>query len=133
MGAYNPLFIPEFNPATLAFPPQRSKIEALVEQLIDMLDRYDGDPDVELNGDEEDSDGAELGDQSWAEWHTLRRQQQRAGHGLIAGYEDDEEDDAAEEDDPSGDVAYEDEPSGHRQAWWGQGPGCPISDPGEVS
>lgn len=106
------------------------EIADAIEVLINVLDARDLDPDAELSGDEEDSDGDELGDQSWAEWHTLRRQQQRASHGLSSYHEDEEDDDPAEEDDHSGDVAHEDELYGYRQTWRMQGPGCPIADPG---
>jgi hypothetical protein len=95
--------------------------------LIDRLDIHDGDPDLE-DDDPAEHDGTDQGDQAWIEWHTqhpgTRSQCQTGGH------EDHEEDDAPEEDDDSGqctedEVSYLSGPS-----MWGNGPGCPISDPG---
>lgn len=63
----------------------RPVIERLVARMIDHLDRQDGDPDLEDNGDEQDY--------SVAGWTVGR-------HGSEA--EDAEEDDPAEEDDHSG-------------------------------
>lgn len=56
-------------PARLGcFPPSlRATIENRIEELIDLLDRLDGDPDLELLGDELEPDGDET-DQSFPEW-----------------------------------------------------------------
>lgn len=40
-------------------PANRAAIEAMVQDLIDLLDRIDGDPDLEPNGDELDGSRAE--------------------------------------------------------------------------
>lgn len=39
---------------------ERSSIEELIETLIAVLDEIDGDSDLELSGDEEESDGTEM-------------------------------------------------------------------------
>jgi hypothetical protein len=77
----------------------RDQLAGFVAVAIDLLDLADGDTDVELNGDEEDSDGDERGDQAWIEWHTMRGSQKR-GPNLLAGHEDDEDNDPLEDDDP---------------------------------
>jgi hypothetical protein len=65
--------------------------------LVDLLDRVDGDPDLEMNGDEIDISDGFIG----------REPVQRDGCDLTRGHfgEDDEDDDPAEDDDP-GDVAW---------------------------
>ena len=108
------------------------EIAEAVEVLLDVLNLLDGDPEAEdadtdeLVGDEQDA--------AWIEWTTMRGAQKR-GPNIIAGHEDTEEDDTPEDDDHPG-QATEDENScgdailacfGVRQ----DGPGCPISDPGE--
>lgn len=105
----------------------RRELEGFISVALDLLDLADGDPDVELNGDEQDANGDDQGDQAWVEWHTMRGASKR-GPNILAGQEDDEDDDPAEEDDPSG-QCDEDEISTRLHAQWGTGAGCPISDP----
>lgn len=38
----------------------RSCVEELIENLIAVLDEFDGDSDLELNGDEDEPDGTEM-------------------------------------------------------------------------
>lgn len=66
---------------------------------------------------------------AYVEWHTLRGPQKR-GQMILAGHEDDEEDDAPEEDDPSG-QCDEDGINCHNQGLLlslSHGPGCPVFD-----
>lgn len=51
-----------FNPIN---PAEREAIEAEIERLIGMLDLIDGDPDLELCGDETDGVGAEDEECAW--------------------------------------------------------------------
>lgn len=92
----------------------------LSARLIDRLDTIGGDPDCEPDGCDQD--------QAWVEWHTMRGSQKR-GPNILAGHEDDEEDD------PSGQCDEDGINTGSRSfAMHGQhhnGPGCPIADPGE--
>jgi len=107
----------------------REEVAAIVEQLIAELDTRDGDPDIELSGDEQDvgwperpgmgnppftapvdSEDCEPGgdekDIAWTEWHKRGPSRQRsASHETVGSMdsEDEEEDDADEEDDHSGD------------------------------
>lgn len=106
----------------------RDQLAGFIAVAIDLLDLAAGDPDVEPNGDEEDSDGDERGDPAWIEWHTMRGSQ-KGGHNLLAGQEDDEEDDAPEEDDPHG-QCDEDGINTYFIGRWNEGPGCTISDGG---
>lgn len=106
----------------------RDQLAGFIAVAIDLLDFADGDPDVEPNGDEEDSDGDERGDPAWIEWHTMRGSQ-KGGHNLLAGQEDDEDDDPAEEDDDSG-QCDEDGINTSGGQFRSSGPGCEISDPG---
>ena len=39
---------------------KRSHVEELIDTLIAVLDEFDGDSDLELNGDEEEPDGTEM-------------------------------------------------------------------------
>lgn len=112
-----------------------SEIEQAVEVLIEALDSHAGDNDIELNGDEEDSDGDERGDQAFVEWTTLPACRKR-GPSIAVGFEDDELSDHLEEDDHSGQCS-EDELSCGPGHWGGlyyrtreKGPGCELSDPG---
>lgn len=57
----------------------RSMLARLTERLIDRMDELSPDPDVELNGDEQDDDG-DGRDLSWSEWHTRRDKLSPAGH-----------------------------------------------------
>lgn len=74
----------------------RTAISQSIEALIGLLDLIDGSPDVELNGDEEDA--------AWIEWGTMRGSQ-KGGPNILAGHEDDEDDDPDTgcEDGPCGD------------------------------
>lgn len=107
----------------------REAIEHFVEIAIDLADALDGDAEAEelvLEGafvdhrsvpavqDPEAEGGA------WIEWTTLHPQR-RSGSNVLAGHEDDEEDDPAgqyDEDYYTGPIMRE------------SGAGCPISDPG---
>lgn len=104
----------------------RTAITRSIEVLVGLLDLIDGDADVEMNGDEEDSDGDERGDQAWIEWGTMRGSQ-KGGPNILAGHEDD---DPGEEDDPSG-QCDEDGINTNLTAQWASRPGCAISDPDE--
>ena len=100
------------------------EVAVIVEQLIAVLDERDGDPDIELSGDEQDggwperpgmgnppftapvdSEDCEPGgdeqDIAWTEWHKRDPQRQRMATyevvGAPAAEEDDEEDDPGEE------------------------------------
>lgn len=122
---------------SLPLPPyslagRHKEIAAAIETLIDVLDLIDGDPDVELNGDEHDSDGDEKGDQAWIEWGAMRGSQ-KGGPNILAGHEDDEDDDPGEEDDPSGQADEDGINTAYdliRYTEGASGPGCTISDPG---
>jgi hypothetical protein len=59
-------------------------IAAAIEILIDVLDTLDGDPDLELTGDERDC--------AYVEWTTLHHRH-RAEANATLGLEDDEQDD----------------------------------------
>lgn len=104
----------------------RGAITRSIEVLVGLLDLIDGNPDVELNGDEHDSDGDEKGDQAWIEWGTMRGSQ-KGGPNILAGHEDDEDADPGEEDDPSG-QCDEDGINTNLTAQWATGAGCTISD-----
>ena len=146
--------------ATLMDDFERDNVEAAVDGLIAMLDARDGDPDVEVNGDEDDfiehpgsgpgctiadpdKGGEEDGDRNgWAEWHTLDANRRRAGHidgkakDEWLGYAaDDTEDDDQDEvtGDESDNSGSEDEPVNlYAVAHLRPAPGCPISDPGGI-
>ena len=66
------------------------EIAEAIEILLDVLDLMGGDPDVELNGDEEEPCGDET-DAAWMEWHTMRGSAKR-GANFAGRHEDDEED-----------------------------------------
>jgi hypothetical protein len=99
-----------------------TEIAEAITVLIDVLDLMGGDPEAEDNGDAEPA-GDER-DAAWIEWNSMRGSQKR-GPNILAGHEDDEEDD------PPG-QCDEDEINTHDQ--WLQmghfGPGCTISDAG---
>lgn len=59
------------------------------------------DPGGGAADDEGEPDEDAQGDQSWVEWHTMRGSQKRCPN-ILAGHEDDEDDDPAEEDDDPG-------------------------------
>lgn len=106
----------------------RTAITRSIEVLVGLLDLIDGNPDEEENGDHEASDGDD-GDQAYVEWQTMRGSQ-KGGPNILAGHEDDEEDDPGEEDDPSG-QCDEDGINTNLTAQWASRPGCSISDPDE--
>lgn len=123
-----------------AFPPEAAaliarrllnkhsahEIAEAVEVLIDVLDLIGGDPDVELNGDENDDPG-DLKDAAYTEWETRGRHKLAGGLSEMApgpaGWSED-----AEEDDPSG-IFDEDGINTMLAFATGYGPGCAISDP----
>lgn len=97
----------------------RDQLGSTIEVLIALMDVADGDPDAEAGNDLEDdfvlsANAVEMGrnpavdcvDQdagAYVEWHTMRGSQKR-GPNLLAGHEDDEDDDpdTSVEDDPLG-------------------------------
>jgi len=126
------------------------EVAVIVEQLIAVLDERDGDPDIELSGDEQDvgwperpgmgnppftapvdSEDCEPGgdekDIAWTEWQTRRRRKLTGGGFEQASlHEDDEEDDPSGQCDEDGiNTAFDAIP--YTVGAWG--PGCPISDP----
>ena len=126
----------QFPPAAAAIVAQRllirhsaHEIAEAVEVLVDLLDLLGGDPeaeaatwpqdelareepslpdDYELTGDERDC--------AWIEWTTMRGSQKR-GANILAGHEDDEEDDAPEDDDPAGDDADLEDEETAEESW----------------
>jgi hypothetical protein len=113
--------------------------------LIERLDRHDGFRISRMQPTREDDfalsplavesshgPGCEISDEdagAYVEWTTMRGSQKR-GANLLAGHEDDEEDDAPEEDDPSGQCDKESINTQHdlmRYAPGSSGPGCPIA------
>lgn len=131
----------------------RDELAGFISIAIDLMDLADGDPDAEDAYDLEDdftfSDitrrhfmpagpGCPISDQdagAYVEWHTMRGSQ-KTGPNMLAGHEDDEEDDAPEEDDPSG-QCDEDGINTSRDLLrftpGAYGAGCPLADPGERS
>lgn len=111
----------------------RWQVEGFIAVALELLDAIDGDSDVELNGDEQDSDGDEKGDQAWVEWTTMHGSQKH-GPNRLAGEEDDEEDDAPEDDDPAGQCDEDGINCGAGHFWMHGNsydcPGCYISEPG---
>lgn len=98
----------------------RERLEAFVTVAIDLMDALDGDPDLEP---EEDMGEEERGEnRTWIETIDQRR---IAAFALTYA----EMDDDAEEDDPSGQC---DEDCYTGPAQRGGGPGCSISDSGEI-
>ena len=100
---------------------ERDQLAGFIAVALDLLDTIDGDPEAEDNADREATDG-DGSDQAWVEWTSMRAAQKR-GHNLLAGEEDDEEDDPSgqcDEDGVNTDLAMR----------RGNGAGCPISDPG---
>lgn len=107
------------------------EIADAIEILVDVLDMMGGDPEAEDNGDTE-YNGDDRGDQAWIEWHTMRGASKR-GTNILAGQEDDEDDDPAEDDDPNGQQDEDGVNTGNGRhylhGFGAQGAGCPISDP----
>jgi hypothetical protein len=108
---------------------ERQELEGFIAIAIDLLDTLSGDTDVELNGDEQDSDGDENGDPAYIEWHSRHgRKTDRFGAERLARdhygntlREDDEDDDPAGQCDEDGiNTALE--------IRRGSGAGCTISD-----
>ena len=127
---------------------QRDQLAGFIEVAGGLLDLADPDPETEDSTDLEDDfalspqatgyatgpgcQSADTGENAWVEWSTMRGCQKR-GHNILAGHEDDEEDDAAGEDDHSG----QSDEDGINTAYHlvrftegASGPGCNISDPG---
>lgn len=105
----------------------RTAIARSIEVLVGLLDLIDGNPDDEDNGDHEPT--GDENDQAYIEWQTMRGSQ-KGGPNILAGLEDDEDDDPGEEDDPSG-QCDEDGINTNLTAQWASRPGCAISDPDE--
>ena len=106
---------------------ERNQLAGFIAVALDLLDTIDGDPEAEDNADQEATDG-DGSDQAWVEWTSMRAAQKR-GHNLLAGEEDDEEDD------PHGGEIDEDAPGFTKRDLalanaLGSGAGCAISDPG---
>ena len=68
----------------------RPRLEAFVAVAIDLLDTFDGDADLEPNGDDEPTGDEQ--DAAYVEW-SCRPHRQRAKPNLMLGQEDDEQDD----------------------------------------
>ena len=81
----------------------RASLGAFVAVAIDLMDLADGEPDLEHDGTENDSDGDEKGDPAFVEW-TSHRTARSSAHCIVAGEEDAEQDD--------GDHGIEDDPQG---------------------
>lgn len=122
-------------------------VAEIIEQLIAGLDDQDGDPDVELNGDELDGSNAEdehffggaagpiglgfnggpgcsiadPGEFAWPEWQSRGRHKNPQWRGTLP-HED------AEDDDP--DQGQDEGEPDMRGDVLGYGAGCPIADPG---
>lgn len=108
---------------------EADEIEAAVEGLIVMLDRREGDPDLEEGGDLELS-GDEHGDPSWTEWHQRGGLGKRRGTETIGSpvaREDEEDDDPREANGDEEDTSFAEDEATRGD----HGPGCPLSDPGE--
>ena len=86
----------------------RARLEAVIASAIDLLDHFDGDPDIEPAGDEHDA--------AWIEWHTRGRHTQKGS--MPEQFSENEDDET---------VGQEDDFIRHIGNF---GPGCPISDPG---
>ncbi len=103
----------------------RDEIETGVDLLIAALDARDGDPDIELNGDEADDDG-DGRDVAYPEWdQRARRRKVTAGGSEMPGMTT-----ATEDDEDGGDTADGNGSEDDFMRHWGEGPGCPIADPG---
>lgn len=104
-------------------------VASLSAMLIDRLDAFDGDPDLEDNNDREATDGDDK-DVGWPEWNQLQAKDKRAGferptlaagNGCHAMTEDDEDDDPAGQCD-------EDGVNTALHVLVGRGAGCLIGD-----
>ena len=146
---------PAFPPAAAALIAARlldrhspGEIGAAIDILIDVLNLMGGDPEAETGDDLEDDfalspiairyaergPGCAISDQdagSYIEWHTMRGSQKR-GPNILAGREDDEDDDPAEHGGDEADTTNgEDELiAGAALQFRHRGPGCLISDSG---
>jgi hypothetical protein len=126
----------------------RDELGHTIEVLIALLDIWDGDPDDQQTNDAEDDSAftgiakayadsgpgciaSDSGDQAYVEWHTMRGNQ-KGGPNILAGHEDDEDDDPGEDDDPSGQSDEDGVNTGGAPRFGRGGPsgaGCPIADP----
>jgi hypothetical protein len=108
----------------------RDELGNAIEVLVELLDAWDGDPEIE-DDDPAEAAGDEK-DAAWIEWHTMRGSQKRGPNILATQNEDDEEDDPAEEDDEPGQCTEDEISCGGMIYGWGgpQAAGCPISDTG---
>ena len=89
----------------------RDEIETFIGAAIDLLDKFDGDPDFEANGDELDGLGAE---DDFCSHNT-------DGPGCPIA-------DAGEDDDPGGQMDEDEFNTGTLTAFGHRGPGCIVSD-----
>lgn len=122
-------------------PPEEGEDDPDLEQTFDEDDWYEhaasgpgcpvSDPGGAGEGEDDERDGTDEGDISWAEWHTLPAASRRAGRtdgtsadGWVQAIHEDTEDD-----DPAG---QRDEDGVNTELWalrGDHGPGCTISDP----
>lgn len=127
----------------------RESLEAFLSVALDLLDTMDGDPEAENGNDLEDDfalsenaiaygsggAGCAISDQdagAYVEWHTMHGSQ-KGGANILAGQEDDENDDPAEEDDEPGQCDEDELNTGFDRVRYtpgASGPGCAISDAG---
>lgn len=113
----------------------RTVLEELVKGHLDqaqalmaLLDRFDGDADLEPNGDDE-SAGDEQ-DTGWTEHHTRGRHKLASGMSEPFAEHEDDEDDDGDGDHTEDDPAFDEHSRAIANLLWGDGPGCPIADPG---
>ena len=117
----------------------RDDLGNAIEVLVELLDLWDGDSDLEGECSEDeisrctdtgqpvrgDGPGCRTGDEgeaAWIEWTTMRGSQKR-GPNIMQEHEDDEEDDPAGQ--------YDEDAYTGPAPKWIPGPGCSIADPGE--
>lgn len=111
----------------------RTEIAHVAELAIERLDKLDGDPDLEPNGDDEPARAnGDCEDGAWIEWDQMRGSQKRGPNVLPTYNEDDEDDDPGEEDDHSGECSEDEISCGLYAYGWHniRAAGCPIADPG---
>ena len=110
-----------FAPFLMAYLQSASRLELefIAQVAVDALDKRDGDPDDEPNGDDEPiAAEGDSGDVAWIEWDQLCGSQKR-GPNVASQNEDDENDDE--------DCGL-DEGEPDMRSIRGHGAGCVISD-----
>lgn len=107
------------------------EISDAIEVMVDVLDLLHGNPDLEEGGDDEPREAeGDSRDAAWVEWNAMRGSQKR-GPNILAGQEDDEDDDPAEQDDDSGQCDEDGVNTALdavRFTYGASGPGCILSD-----